>query len=67
MKRLHKSETNKVFFGVIGGLGEYFGVDPVLLRLGYLLLLIFTGFIPGIIVYLVAALIVPKPKHHLHA
>jgi phage shock protein C len=62
MKRLYRSESNKVFGGVLGGLGEYFGVDPVILRLGYVLITIFTGVAPGIIVYLIALLIVPaKP------
>lgn len=60
MKRLYKSKDNKVFFGVIGGLGEYFDVDPVALRLLYLLLIIFTGFFPGIFFYLLSGLIVPK-------
>ena len=44
----------------MGGLGEFFGVDPTLLRLGYLILTVFTGFVPGIIGYLLAILIVPE-------
>ena len=46
--------------GVLGGLGEFFGVDPVLLRLGYLILTVFSGFLPGIIGYVLAILIVPE-------
>jgi len=46
--------------GVMGGLGEFFAVDAVLLRLGYLILTVFTGFIPGIIGYVLAVLIVPE-------
>ena len=30
MKRLYRSNDNKVFGGILGGLGEYFDVDPVL-------------------------------------
>ena len=60
MKRLYRSAENRVFAGVMGGLGEYFNVDPVLLRLGYVFLLIFTAFIPGIIAYIVAILVVPE-------
>jgi len=60
MKRLYKSEKNKVFGGVVGGVGEYFNVDPVMLRLAWLLILVFTAIIPGVIVYFVATLIVPK-------
>jgi len=32
MKKLYKSDTNKVFAGVIGGIEEYFDIDPVILR-----------------------------------
>jgi phage shock protein C len=46
--------------GVMGGLGEFFGVDPVLLRLGYLILTVFSGFFPGIVGYVLAILIVPE-------
>lgn len=61
--RLYKSEKDKIIAGVLGGLGEYFDTDPTLLRLGFLVVTIFTGFVPGIILYLLAALIIPrKPK-----
>ncbi|MBI2054097.1 MAG: PspC domain-containing protein [Candidatus Staskawiczbacteria bacterium] len=60
MKRLYKSKDNKVFCGVIGGVGEYFEIDPVLLRVVWLLIVVFTGFIPGIIAYFIACMIVPK-------
>jgi phage shock protein C len=46
--------------GVMGGLGEFFGVDPVFLRLGYLILTIFTGFIPGIVGYVLVVVIVTE-------
>lgn len=61
MKKLYRSQINKVWGGVIGGLGEYFDVDPVLLRLAWLLVVILTGVVPGLIVYLIALVIVPKP------
>jgi phage shock protein C len=35
MKKLYKSKNDKVISGLIGGLGEYFDVDPVLIRLGF--------------------------------
>ena len=59
-KKLTRSRKSRVFAGVMGGLGEFFGVDPTLLRLGYLILTVFTGFVPGIIGYLLAILIVPE-------
>lgn len=67
MKRLYKSDTNKVFTGVIGGVGEYFDLDPTLLRLAYLLLAILTAFVPALIGYIIAALIVPKKLPQLPA
>ncbi|MEK7612347.1 MAG: PspC domain-containing protein [Patescibacteria group bacterium] len=60
MKKLYRSETNKVFGGVIGGLGEYFDVDAVLLRLLYVFLTFMSGIAPGIIAYIIALFIVPK-------
>jgi len=62
MRKLYKSQDNKVLSGVIGGLGEYFNVDPVLLRVLWLLIVIFTGFFPGLIAYIFAALVVPKKR-----
>ena len=60
MKKLYRSKENKVLTGVIGGIGEYFDIDPVVLRIIWVLLVVFTAFVPGIIVYLFAVLIVPK-------
>jgi len=62
MKKLHRSDDNKVLAGVVGGLGEYFDVDPVLLRLIFVILALFTGIIPGLIVYTLAILIIPTKK-----
>lgn len=62
-KRLHKSHENKVLAGVCGGLGEYFDVDPVLIRLVYLMATVFTGLIPGILSYVIAVAIVPEHPH----
>jgi len=60
MKRLYKSDDNKVVAGIIGGLGEYFDLDPVLLRVIWLLIVVFTGVLPGVIAYIIAMSIVPK-------
>lgn len=59
-KRLYKSEKNKVFAGVCGGIGEYANIDPVVVRLLWTLLSFFTGIVPGIVAYIVSALIIPK-------
>lgn len=60
MKKLYKSRENRVIWGVIGGIGEYFEVDPVILRVGWIFLFFATGIVPGIIAYILAALIIPK-------
>lgn len=60
MKRLYKSEKNRVFGGVIGGVGEYFNIDPVILRVIWVIMVAFTGFVPGIIAYLVANFVIPE-------
>lgn len=60
MKKLYRSEKNKIFAGVLGGLGEYFEVDPVILRIIFVLLVVATGIFPGIIAYLIALILIPK-------
>ncbi|MEI6660365.1 MAG: PspC domain-containing protein [bacterium] len=65
-KKLYKSEDNKVFFGVLGGLGEYFDIDPVIFRVFYLAFSAFTGIAPGILAYLVMAMVMPKKSHISH-
>jgi len=60
MKKLYRSRENKIWCGVIGGIGEYFDVDPVILRILLAAMVVFTGFFPGLIVYIAACFIVPK-------
>ena len=55
-KQLYRSDTNKILFGVCGGLGEYFNIDPTIIRL---LWVVFSCSGTGLIVYLIAALIMP--------
>lgn len=59
-KRLFRSSRNKVLFGVCGGLGEYLDEDPVLIRILFILIMVFTGIIPMLIVYLLSALVMPE-------
>lgn len=59
MKKLYKNNKNKIFAGVIGGIGEYFNIDPVILRLIWISATVFTGFAPGIIAYLISVFVVP--------
>jgi len=57
-KRLYKSSRNKMIDGVCGGIAEYFGIDPTLVRLGAVLLTC-VGF-SGILAYIAAAIIIPR-------
>jgi phage shock protein C len=60
-KRLTKSKTERKLFGVCGGLGEYFGIDPTLVRLAFVLLAVLHGI--GLILYIVLAIIMPSEKN----
>lgn len=64
MKKVYRSEENKVWAGVIGGVGEYFEIDPTILRLLWLLIVVFTGFVPGLVAYLIAIAVVPKKRNN---
>lgn len=59
MKRLYRSTTNRMVAGVIGGIGEYFRIDPTILRLGFVVLLFFSLFTAALI-YLAAVVIIPE-------
>ncbi|MDR7871236.1 MAG: PspC domain-containing protein [Tissierellaceae bacterium] len=58
-RRLYRSETNKMIAGVCGGLGEYFNIDPTLIRLAWVILSIPTALFGGLIAYVIAAIIIP--------
>lgn len=57
-KRLYLSNQNKVIAGVGGGLGEYFDIDPVLIRIGFVVLVFLHGF--GLLAYIVAWIAMPR-------
>ena len=58
MKELKKSNTNRVVCGVCGGLGEYFNVDPTVVRLLWIAFSLMVG--SGILAYIIAAVIMPE-------
>lgn len=57
VKRLYRSRKEKMVAGVCGGLAEYFEIDPVIIRLAWLM---FAVFGVGIITYILAIIIVPE-------
>ncbi|HEX9934217.1 MAG TPA: PspC domain-containing protein [bacterium] len=60
MKRLYRSIQDRKIAGVCGGLGEYLGADPTVLRLVAVFLGLVTGIVPGIITYFIAWIIIPE-------
>lgn len=56
-KKLYRSDTNKVFLGVCGGIGEYLNVDPTVVRLLWIIFIFMGG--SGFLAYIVAALVMP--------
>jgi phage shock protein C len=57
-KKLYRSRNNRELAGVAGGLAEYFGVDATIVRILFLLATVAGG--PGVILYIVLALIMPQ-------
>lgn len=60
-KKLYRSETHVIIGGVAGGLGEYFEVDPALIRVIFIVLVLAGG--SGVFLYLVLWLVLPKKSH----
>ena len=60
MKKLYISKTEKKIFGVCGGIGETYDIDPTLVRLVAVFLCIATAIIPVVLTYLAAWIIVPE-------
>ena len=58
-KKLYRSRRNKMLCGVCGGLGEYLGIDPTVVRL-LVVLLSLSSVGMGVIIYFVAAFIIPE-------
>jgi len=57
VKKLYRSRNNKIIGGVCGGIAEYFDVEPLLVRIVWLILFFFGGV--GLLAYLVALIIIP--------
>lgn len=59
-KTLKRSKSNKMVLGVCAGLGNYFDIDPTIVRLATVLVAVFTGFVPVLIVYVIAGIVIPE-------
>jgi phage shock protein C len=58
-RRLYRSRRDRVIAGVAGGIADYFGLDPVILRVVLVGVLIFSAVIPAVIFYVACILIIP--------
>ncbi len=56
---LRRSRHDRVLAGVVGGLADYFGIDPTLARVIYVLVSIFSAAFPGLLVYIILWLLIP--------
>jgi len=58
-KKIYRSRSNRVLGGVCGGLGEYFDIDPTIVRLGFVALFFIGG---AVLAYLIGWIVIPKEK-----
>ena len=59
-RRLERDEEKAVISGVLAGMANYFGQDPVLFRIAAITFLVLTGLFPGLLLYLAAWVVMPK-------
>lgn len=59
-QKLYLSKDKKLS-GVLGGFAEYLDIDPTVLRVLYVLATAFTGILPGILAYILMAIVMPEP------
>lgn len=60
-KKLYRSTKNKILGGVCGGLGEYFDIDPSLVRLLWLVVVFMGG--SGVLIYIILWIILPEGEN----
>ena len=66
-KRLIRSATDSKIAGVCGGIAEYMDADSTVVRLIWVLVMFFTGIVPGLVAYFVAWIIMPLPPAYVPA
>ena len=60
-RKLTRSTTNRTICGVCGGIGEYLNIDPTIIRIIWIFCSL-AGCGTGLVVYLIAALVIPEPE-----
>jgi phage shock protein C len=61
-QKLHRSRSDRMIAGVLGGISDSINVDSSIVRLVFVFFTVITGIFPGVIIYVAAALIVPSGK-----
>ncbi|MGC6768580.1 PspC domain-containing protein [Enterococcus sp. LJL128] len=61
-KRLTKSPNNVVLTGSLAGIAEWLGIDPTIVRVLFVIISFFSAAFPGILVYIVLAIIIPSGR-----
>jgi len=67
MKKLFRSANDKKLLGVCGGLARYFGIDPTIVRLGWIIVSIIpaVGPVVGVVAYIVCGFVIPMEKDYI--
>lgn len=60
VRRLYRSRSNRIVAGVLGGLAEYFKLDPTLVRVVFVVVSFLSAAFPGLIVYAVLWAVMPE-------
>ena len=64
-KRLYRSRKDRSVAGVCGGIADYLGIDPTLVRIIWVMFAVAGG--PGVILYVIMALVVPEEPEFVQA
>jgi len=67
MKKIYRSREDKKVAGICGGLGEYFSIDPVLIRLAFVFIALVTAIVPMIVAYIIGWIIMPRKPSQIHS
>ncbi len=60
MKKLYRSRTDRRISGVCGGIAQLLNCDVTIIRLVWVIVSIFSASVPGLLIYIVCALVIPE-------
>ena len=65
--KLHRSKNHRMIAGVMGGIAEYLGWSPNMVRIAFVIISSLSAAVPGILIYLVLWLIMPNAPPNSYA